>query len=168
MNNEILQKNANIVSNNILRDLKTISSIVYHYDIEKIFDGITDLKNKDIDNILEICINNYLKKISQYSLKLEQLKRIELDVDEFIDFYSKKDMEEIIEEATLVSCDLILKVSGHNKRNIKLPIQIEYIKSFCIHNIIKDKDINTTILYIALYLSIVCYCIDNNDYNVVK
>lgn len=168
MNNENLQKYADIVSNNIHKDLKVISSIIYHYDIKKIIEELKEVSKEDIDSILEICINNYLQKIKSYSLNLEQFKKVEHDVEELIDFYTENNLEVIIEEASEVTCDLIMKVIGYNERNIELPIQIEYIKKFCIHNIIKNEDINTTILYIVLYLSAIHYCLENNNYIEVK
>ena len=168
MNNENLQNYVNIVSNNIKKNLKTISSIIYHYDIQKILDEINDVPKENIDNILEMCINNCLDKIKNYHLSLEQYKLIERDVDEFIDFYTKDNLEEIIEEACVVSYDLIMKVTNHNERNINLPIKIDFIKTFCINNMIKNDNIDTTILYIVLYLTTFCYCLENNDYKAVK
>lgn len=168
MNNENLQKYADIVSNNIHKDLKVISSIIYHYDIKKIIEGLKELSKEDVNNILEMCINNYLQKIKSYSLNLEQYRKVEHDVDELIEFYTEDNFKVIIEEASEVTCDLVMKVMGYNERNIELPIKIEYIKKFCIHNIIKNEDINTTILYIVLYLSAIHYCLENNKYKEAK
>ena len=70
-----------------------------------------------------------------------------------------------MEEADYVADDLIMKVSGHNNRKLKLPISLDFIKTFCIHNMVKEKDIDLTILYIYLHLSCVCYCLDHNKYN---
>ncbi len=160
-----LQQYADIIKDNVNKNFKTITSIVYKYDVRKIIEGFNNLSKKDLDKLLEVCINDSLTKIKSYKLNLEQFKKVNSDIDEIIDFYTEDDTEEIMEEADYVADDLIMKVSGHNNRKLKLPISLDFIKTFCIHNMVKEKDIDLTILYIYLHLSCVCYCLDHNKYN---
>lgn len=165
MKETYLQSYASIVENNIDKDLKVITSIVYKYDVKKIIEGIDTLSSDEQDKVLEMCINNSLTKIQKSSLTKEQLKNMERNSDEIMDFYQDEGLEELMEEATCVAYDLILKVSGHNNRKIELPVDINFIKSYCIHNIIKESDIQLTILFIVLNLSSICYCLEHNDYS---
>lgn len=159
-----LQSYASIVENNIDKDLKVITSIVYNYDVKKIIEGIDTLSSEEQDKVLEICINNYLTKIQQNSLTQEQLKKLEHDTDEIMDFYQEEELDEIMEEATCVAYDLIMKVWGYNNRKILLPINLDFIKFYCINNMVKESDIQLTVLFIVLNLSSVCYCLDHNNY----
>lgn len=160
-----LQNYANIVENNIEKDLKVITSIVYNYDVKKIIEGTNTLSSDEQDKVLEMCINKCLTEIQSSSLNQEKYKKVERDADEIIDFYEDNDLEEMMEEASTVTYDLIMKVIGHNSRKLELPVNIDFIKTFCIHNMVKEDDVHTTVLFILLELSSVCYCLKHNDYN---
>jgi len=56
---------------------------------------------------------------------------------------------------------LILKTIGINGRKIELPVNISYIKEYCISNIIEEKSIRKTLLWIVLELSVVSYFLNN-------
>lgn len=160
-----LRSSADIVRNNIEKDFKVITSIVYKYDVKKILEQIKTLSKKEQDKVLEICINDCLTKIQEKSLNENQIKQLGHDTDEIIDFYEDDGLEEVMEEASCVAFDLIMKLMNHNGRKLPLPIDIEYLKTYCIHNMVKEKDIQLTILFILLELSSVCYCLDHNIYN---
>lgn len=159
-----LQKYADIIKDNVNKDFNTITSVVYKYDVRKIIEGLNNLSKKELDEVLEIYINDSLTKIKSYKLDLELYKKISSDVDEIIDFYDEDFTEEVLEEANDVTDDLVMKTFGHNGRKIKLPISLEFIETYCIHNMVKEKDIKLTILYICLILSCVCYCLEHNNY----
>lgn len=166
MNKTDLENYTSIIENNIEKDLKVITSIVYKYDVEKMLEGLNKLSIKEQDEVVETCINNCLKEIQLNILSQEQYKKINRDVDEIIDFYDDDNHEEMIEEADCVAYDLIMKVIGHNGRKFELPISIDYIRNYCIHNMIKQKDIRLTVLFILLELFSVCYCIRNKNYTI--
>lgn len=159
-----LQKYTDIVKNNIEENLNTITSIVYKYDAKKVLQ-LDKLSTEEQDKIVERCINDCLSKIQNMSFDDRCLNRIAHDVDEIIDFYSNEDQDEIIEESSNVSFDLIRKATGHNNRKLPLPIAIDFIKNFCIHNIIRDEDIQLTTMFILLHLSSFIYCLDHNNYD---
>lgn len=161
-----LQKYVDIVESNINGNLEVITSIVYDYDIKGIIEGLNDLSKQEQDIVLEKCINNYLIRIKNSSLNQKIYKKMERDLDEIMDFYDENtNLQEVMEEASTVSYDLVMKVIGYNDRNIELPINIDFIKSFCIHNMIKEEDIKYTILFIVLTLASICHCLDNKKYD---
>ncbi len=160
-----LQSYANIVENNIEKDFKVITSIVYKYDVKKIMEGIDTLSIEEQDKVLEMCINKYLTEIKEKALSQEQYKKMERDSDEIIDFYEDSELEEVMEEASCVTYDLIMKVTGHNNRKIELPINIDFIKTYCINNMVKESDIQLTLLFVVLTLSSICYCLKHNNYS---
>lgn len=158
-----LQKHIDIVKNSIEENFDTITSIVYKYDVEEVLQ-LKGLSRAKQDKIFESCINDCLSKIQKESFSDRCLNKLAHDVDEIIDFYSKEDQAEIIEEASDVAFDLIRKATGHNGRKLPMHIALDFIKNFCIHNMIKEKDIQITVLFILLELSSVCYCLEHNNY----
>ena len=157
MNKTNLQNYVDIVKSNIEKNLNTITSIVYKYDVKSLFE--------EQDKIIENCINDCLYKIQNNSFDNQLLNKVERDIDEILDFYDNDEFSEIIEEASEVSFDLIKKATGFNDRKLPLPIALDFIKNFCVHNIIKEKDIQLTTIFILLYLSSFIYCLDHNNYN---
>jgi len=160
-----LRSYADIVNNNINKDFEVITSIVYKYDVKGIIEQIKNLSKSKKDKVLEVCINDCLTKIKEYNLNENQIKKLEHDVDEIIDFYQGDGYEEIMEESSCVAFDLIMKLIGHNNRVLKLPIDIDFLKNYCIHNMVKEKDIQIAVLFILLELSSVCYCLEHNEYD---
>ena len=158
MNKTNLQNYVDIVKSNIEKNLNTITSIVYKYDVKSLFEQLQD-------KIIEDCINDCLYKIQNNSFDNQLLNKVERDIDEILDFYDNDEFSEIIEEASEVSFDLIKKATGFNDRKLPLPIALDFIKNFCVHNIIKEKDIQLTTIFILLYLSSFIYCLDHNNYN---
>lgn len=167
MQKQDLRSSADIVNNNIKNNIEKITSVVYKYDVKKLMEQIKTLSKKDKDIVLEICINDCLTEIQKYSLNENQIRKLGHDTDEIMDFYQEDGLEEIMEEASEVAFDLIMKLINHNGRKLPLPIEIEYLKTYCIHNLVKEKDIQTTLLFILLELSSVCYCLKHNNYNEV-
>jgi len=160
-----LQNYNDIVKNNIKDNLDTITSIVYKYDVKDLFKQLKELSKEEQDKIIESCINDCLSNIQNRSFDDKTLNKIEHDIDEIINFYDDDSLSEIIEESDYVAFDLIKKAKGFNDRKLSLPIALNYIKDFCIHTIINDKDIQLTTMFILLHLSSFIYCLDHNNYN---
>lgn len=102
----------------------------------------TNCKNKDI-NSLSIKSND-ISKYFDYNFNI---------FDESI----KKENFSIIEEAEIISDDLIHKVLGRNNRYISLPIKLEDISKYSISNYISDININKVYYWIILKLAIINY-----------
>ena len=94
---------------------------------------------------------------------LEKINSVKRKVDEALDFFERiEDCYEIIEEADSVSDDLICKLLGNKNRKLDLPIKVQFIKDFCIHGMIEQKDIEKTLTLIVIKLSTINYCLKNN------
>ena len=165
MDKNDIKNYTDIVKNNIENNLNTIASIVYKYDVGELFKQLKDLTEEEHDKIIENCINDCLSKIQNKNFNNKILSKIEHDIDEILDFYDNETLAEIIEEASCVSFDLIKKATGYNDRKLSLPIALDYVKTYCIHNIIKEEDIQLTTIFILLHLSSFIYCLDHNNYN---
>lgn len=162
MQKENLNKYVKKISEVLDDKIKIITSIQYYYNLEELTSSLNDLSNNETENVLEQLINEKLEEIkkSGKSDKFSENKRLVDDVTEF--FYdSKEEDEAIIEEGSCVATDLVLKTLGINGRDIELPVKISYIKEYCISNIIEEKDIRKTLLWIVLELSIVSYFLNN-------
>lgn len=156
--NEYVKKISEVLDDKI----KIITSIQYYYDLEKLTSSLNDLSNDDAENVLEQLINIKLEEI-QKSNKADIFRENNRLVDDVTEFFydNKEENGAIIEEGSCVASDLISKVIGINGRKIKLPVKISYIKEYCISNIIEEKDIRKTLLWIVLELSVVSYFLNN-------
>lgn len=156
--NEYVKKISEVLDDKI----KIITSIQYYYDLEKLTSSLNDLSNDDAESVLEQLINVKLEEI-QKSNKADIFRENNRLVDDVTEFFydNKEENGAIIEEGSCVASDLISKVIGINGRKIKLPVKISYIKEYCISNIIEEKDIRKTLLWIVLELSVVSYFLNN-------
>lgn len=146
----------------VLEDrIKIITSIKYHYDLEELTSSINKLSENEIEFVLEKLINEKLEEIKNCSNIKKYQENIRA-IDDITDFFIEKDDDSsCYEEGSYVVSDLINKVIGINNRNIELPIKINYIKDYCIRNIIDEKDMRKTLLWIILELSVVSYYLNN-------
>ena len=158
MNKENLNRCVKEISDVLDDKIKIITSIEYYYDLEKLTSSLKDLSDTEAENVLERLINEKLEQIKKSGKadKFRKNNRLVDDVTEF--FYDNKEEDgAIVEEGSCVATDLILKTIGINGRKIELPVKISYIKEYCISNIIEEKDIRKTLLWIVLELSVVSY-----------
>lgn len=156
--NEYVKKISEVLDDKI----KIITSIQYYYDLEKLTSSLNDLSDADAENVLEQLINDKLEEIKKSGKadKFRENNRLVDDVTEF--FYDNNEKDgAIVEEGSCVASDLILKTIGINGRKIEMPVNISYIKEYCINNIIEKKNIRKTLLWIVLELSVVSYFLNN-------
>lgn len=162
MNKENLNRYVKEISDVLDDKIKIITSIEYYYDLEKLASSLKDLSDTEAENVLEQLINEKLEQIKKSGKadKFRENNRLVDDVTEF--FYENKEEDvAIVEEGSCVATDLILKTISINGRKIELPVKISYIKEYCISNIIEEKDIRKTLLWIVLELSVVSYFLNN-------
>ena len=166
-----LRENVKTISNNFDTEIKKIMSIEYHYNLFNMFSSIDQLPEVEQNNTYEILINEYLTKLEKFDYEeIKKLDRVTDDILEFFDynyFISNdekeiKDRYQVIEEeADEVAYDLIAKVLNRNDRKLELPISIDNIKKYCIHNIIKGDEIKKVILWIILDLATIYNVVSN-------
>ncbi|MBQ9181833.1 MAG: hypothetical protein IJ134_04295 [Bacilli bacterium] len=161
MDKEKINDYASKLSEALEDKIKVITSIKYHYDLEELASSINKLSENDAEVILEQLINERLEEIKNSPNKDKYRENIK-SIDEITDFFIyNNDKSSSVEEGSFVVSDLINKVIGINGRNIKLPLKIEFIKDYCIRNIIDKKDIKKTLLWIVLELTVVSYYLNN-------
>ena len=150
------------ISQNIEEKLNKIYAIEDQYELEEIVSSIKDLTESEKEIVFENLINENLLKIKEVN-DLEKINSVKRKVDEALDFFERiEDCYEIIEEADSVSDDLICKLLGNKNRKLDLPIKVQFIKDFCIHGMIEQKDIEKTLTLIVIKLSTINYCLKNN------
>lgn len=161
MDKEKINDYASKLSEALEDKIKVITSIKYHYDLEELASSINKLSENDAEVILEQLINERLEEIKNSPNKDKYRENIK-SIDEITDFFIyNNDKSSSVEEGSFVVSDLINKVIGINGRNIELPLKIEFIKDYCIRNIIDKKDIRKTLLWIVLELTVVSYYLNN-------
>ena len=156
--NEYVKKISKILDDKI----KIITSIKYYYDLEELTSSLNNLSNEEVENVLEQLINAKLEEI-QKSSKVDKFRENNRLVDNVTEFFydNKEENGAIFEEGSCIASDLILKVIGINGRKIKLPVKISYVKEYCISNLVEEKNITKTLLWIVLELSVVSYFLNN-------
>lgn len=157
MDKEKVNEYASKLSGVLEDKIKEITSIKYHYDLEELTSSINKLSESEIDIVLEKLINERLEEIKNSPNKdkyKDNIRSFE-EITEF--FIDNNDESSVSEEGSYVVSDLINKVIGVNDRSINLPVKIDYIKDFCIRNIIDKKDMRKTLLWIVLELTVVSY-----------
>lgn len=162
MKKENLTEYVNKMSEVLDEKIRIITSIEYHYDLEKLMSFMENLSDEEVETVLEEFINEKLQEIKTLGDETLLLKNDNL-VDEVTEFFQNKEDNSICaEEGSCVATDLILKVFGKNGRKISLPINIEYIKDYCIGNVVEEKDIRKTLMWVVLELSTVIFFFKKN------
>ncbi|MCI6266063.1 MAG: hypothetical protein MR598_04385 [Erysipelotrichaceae bacterium] len=105
-------------------------------------------------------INNQLQYLKQF-ITIDKYREVARQVDEITDYYTsqKEDFNSVISEGDDIATDLLYKVIDHNERTIELPINISYIKTFCVSSNIKKEQLYDYLLWIALRYLAVSRCI---------
>lgn len=161
MDKEKINDYASKLSDVLEDKIKVITSIKYHYDLEELTSSINKLSESEVDIVLEKLINERLEEIKNCPNKDKYKENIR-SFDEITEFFvDSNDESSSSEEGSYVVSDLINKVIGINGRTIEIPVKIQYIKDYCIRNIIDEKDIRKTLLWIVLELSVISYYLNN-------
>lgn len=153
------------IFNTFNKKFKKILAIEYHYDLIDIFKCIQDKSIEEKNTIYEEMINSCLNKLT--NIDHETMEKNNKSYDEICDFfeyayftsdeYEQANYYSIEEEAEAVVTDLINKIHGINNRGINLPIKLNVIKDFEIHNTIEEIDVEKVIFWIILKLATMCY-----------
>lgn len=161
MDKEKINDYASKLSDVLEDKIKVITSIKYHHDLEELTSSINKLSESEVDIVLEKLINERLEEIKNCPNKDKYKENIR-SFDEITEFFvDSNDESSSSEEGSYVVSDLINKVIGINGRTIEIPVKIQYIKDYCIRNIIDEKDIRKTLLWIVLELSVISYYLNN-------
>ncbi len=140
---------------NIIKDIKNITD--EHYILEDYFKSITDNELEDIINYYLFYFKNNIK----YSdINYNNINQITSIFDYNYNVSDKKDRirnSNIMEEAEIISDDLLKKVTNYNDRSINLPINLDNLIKYSISSFTNNSDINLVIYWIILKYSIIYY-----------
>ena len=134
-------------------------------DLRNLFKELTD---KEKDKVLEITINYQLQNLKDI-ITVEKYRELSRQVDDITDYYvwgKGEELDGIITEGDDIATDLLYKVLGHNGRTLELPIDISYIKKYCLTSNIKPNEIYDALIWIIIrYIGLErCYTW-NNEHN---
>lgn len=147
-------------------------------DIEKQKDnpdtqkGNTAEGDSEKEEVIGSIINNQLSELKKIATE-EKFRKVSKRVDDLTDYFSdfthrvftpngvKSDDEDgdIISEGDTIADDLLFKVMGHNGRSIELPVDISYLKNYCLSTCISPKQLYNSLVWIALRLVAISFCI---------
>ena len=140
---------------NIIKDIKNITD--GHYILGDYFKSITDNELEDIINYYLFYFKNNIK----YSdINYNNINQITSIFDYNYNVSDKKDRirnSNIMEEAEIISDDLLKKVTNYNDRSINLPINLDNLIKYSISSFTNNSDINLVIYWIILKYSIIYY-----------
>ena len=158
-------KNIDYVQKITSKMTSSLSQIVeiQEYDLDGLKMIIHDLKKEEKDSVIEEIINNQLNELK--SKPEEKIRKVFRQVDEITDYFIKyySDDSDIVSESDDIANDLLFKALGKFERVLELPINISYIKNYCLSSNIKNNQLYDSLVWIALRLVAINYCIRFND-----
>ena len=136
---------------------------VRSYTLDELTTSIQNLKNDEKEKILENIINNQLLELK--NILEEKIISVFKQVDEITDYFIKfyDDNSDIVSECDDIANDLLFKSLGRNNRKLELPINLSYIKNYCLSSNIKDNQLYDSLVWITLRLVAILHCIKYND-----
>ena len=156
------------IQENMEKKIEIIRGIEYHYELESLIKDLNGLPDTEKDIVLENLLNKYLELLKPIYTK-EKFKEVTREVDDITDFFADwgEDEEDdyIVSEGDMVADDLICKVIGDNDRNIQLPVELKYLKDYCITSLISPKLMDRVITWIILRYATTYYCVTNPKKN---
>ena len=152
---------ANKITRKMVSSLSQIVEIK-EYNLDDLTILIRDLKESEKEKIIEEIINNQLIELKEKTEK--KVKNVFKQVDEITDYFIKVyDDSDIINESDDIANDLLFKTLGKNGRKLEFPINISYIKNYCLSFNIGDNQLYDSLVWIALRLVAINYCIKYHD-----
>ena len=146
---------------------KMVSSLsqiveIQEYNLDDLTILIRDLKETEKEKIIEEIINNQLIELKEKTEK--KVRNVFKQVDEITDYFIKVyDDSDIINESDDIANDLLFKALRRNGRKLEIPINISYIKNYCLSSNISDNQLYDSLVWIALRLVAINYCIKYHE-----
>ena len=143
------------IMDNIIKDIKNITD--EHYILEDYFKSITD---KELEDTINYYLYYFKNNIKYSDINYNSINQITSIFDYNYNVSDKKDRirnSNIMEEAEIISDDLLKKVTNYNDRSINLPINLDNLIKYSISSFTNNSDINLVIYWIILKYSIIYY-----------
>lgn len=153
---------SNIIVNNIINNINNIVE-VQKYNLDDLTSIINNLKDNEKESIIEEIINNQLMELKNFSEEIitKYFNKVDEVTDYFIKFYNNN--YDIANECDLITTDLVLKNIGRNGRKLDLPINLKYLKEYCLSSNIDENQLYDSLVWIALRLITINYFINSNN-----
>ena len=140
---------------NIIKDIKSITD--EHYILKDYFNDIT---NKELEDIMNYYLFYFKDNIKYEKIDFNKINQITSIFDYNYNVSNKNDRitnSNIMEEAEIISDDLLKKVTNYNDRSINLPINLDNLIKYSMSSFINNDNINLVIYWIILKYSIIYY-----------
>lgn len=140
---------------NIIKDIKSITD--EHYILKDYFNDIT---NKELEDIMNYYLCYFKDNIKYEKIDFNTINQITSIFDYNYNVSNKNDRitnSNIMEEAEIISDDLLKKVTNYNDRSINLPINLDNLIKYSMSSFINNDNINLVIYWIILKYSIIYY-----------
>ena len=140
---------------NIIKDIKSITD--EHYILKDYFNDIT---NKELEDIINYYLFYFMDNIKYEKIDFNTINQITSIFDYNYNVSNKNDRitnSNIMEEAEIISDDLLKKVTNYNDRSINLPINLDNLIKYSMSSFINNDNINLVIYWIILKYSIIYY-----------
>lgn len=136
---------------------------VQEYTLDELTIIINDLKSEQKEKVIEEIINNQLNELKDKDDK--KIRKVFKQVDDVTDYFIKyyDDDSDIVSECDQIADDLLFKAIGRNERTLEFPIKVDDIKNYCLSSNINNNQIFDSLVWIALRLVAISYCIKYND-----
>ena len=156
------QNYVDLITKRITSNLSKVVE-VQEYTLDDLTITIKDLKETEKESIIEEVINNQLLELKHR--KYKEIRKVFKQVDDITDYFIKyyNDDSDIVSECDDIADDLLFKTIGRNERTINMPININYIKEYCLSSNISNSQIYDSLVWIALRLITINYCIKFNE-----
>lgn len=156
------QNYVDLITKRITSNLSKVVE-VQEYTLDDLTITIKDLKETEKESIIEEIINNQLLELKHR--KDKEIRKVFKQVDDITDYFIKYyyDDSDIVSECDEIADDLLFKTIGRNNRSINIPININYIKEYCLSSSISNNQIYDSLVWIALRLIAINYCTKFNE-----
>jgi len=153
---------ANKITNKMVSDLSKVIE-VQEFTLDDLTIIINDLKNEQKEKVIEEIINNQLNELKNN--KDIDIRKVFKQVDDITDYFIKyyDDDSDIVSECDQIADDLLFKAIGRNERKLELPVSSSYIKNYCLSSNISNNQLLDSLVWIALRLVAINYCIRFNS-----
>ena len=153
---------ANKITNKMVSDLSKVIE-VQEFTLDDLTIIINDLKNEQKEKVIEEIINNQLIELKNN--KDVDIRKVFKQVDDITDYFIKyyDDDSDIVSECDQIADDLLFKAIGRNERKLELPVSSSYIKNYCLSSNISNNQLLDSLVWIALRLVAINYCIRFNN-----
>ena len=153
---------ANKITSKMVSDLSKVIE-VQEFTLDDLTIIINDLKNEQKEKVIEEIINNQLNELKNN--KDIDIRKVFKQVDDITDYFIKyyDDDSDIVSECDQIADDLLFKAIGRNERKLELPVSSSYIKNYCLSSNISNNQLLDSLVWIALRLVAINYCIRFNS-----